>query len=522
MVPRRLPTNTKLGLESETDGAVPYLLSMVCSNRAMWRCRKFALAFMGLALVVGSSATQTYAAPPSSPAKPTPGAPAGPPTGGATSGGSGQIAAPPQIVIPSVFNTFYVVAQGNDPFLTMPLTYIIADRFQTAWNSLKVDYNKFPNLRTTSNKPLEKYVAGTRDPAYEAYYQSTFSLARPDGIAVIPEPTWTADNLAARCENDPSMIGGSIMTYNDATLDWYYFAWATEQTRADATYQVVLCSHLLPVLVYSVYIRPHQWTQGEFPLGPLAAIAGFVIGSGLPPATTTVTTAPKISASIGPAGNHGTVVGGQRVEYAFQPNFGAAKRTAPAPSSSPGTTTTSTSASNVPYWLLGGLSLLQAAGSVNIVGYDPPVRALHLAKRIAGDLPDVAPGFCAPWPSPSLTPMPPGYGASSYGSQIDAFWMNSSRNPNLSTDFKEISREDAYRAIVSPSPSPPPPSPSKALKTHTDTYVTGKVVKSTVSWTDIPATPKPTAKPSPTPTPLGPVARFCSTLDPGSIAKPLP
>jgi hypothetical protein len=411
------------------------------------------------------------------------------------------------MIIPSVFKTFYVVAQGNDPLLTMPLSYLVADRFQSQWNSLKLVPSLMPY----------PYDSNQKDPRYQEFFQSTFSLANPLGIAVIPEPTWTADTLAARCENDPSMIGGAIVTYNDATVDYYYLVWANEFTRSDETFQVILCSNLIPVLYYSGYIAPTRWAQWEFPLGPIAALAAFAVTANTSSATSSTSTT-SMSKSV-------LVNGARRVEYAFRPDAGAPiNLVLPHPTAPPKQTTTTTT-TGLPFWALAALTLVSSGQSVNIIGYNPPKRAFHLAQRIADLLPDVSQTLCSyPTAAPSSARSPmDGYDASAYGKELDDFWIDKNYNEDSARDETDANagkwllnewrtKKDAYLLIPSPSPSP---SPSPQITR------TNGVQATSATWshssTDNPVIP------SPTPTPLHrPVADFCRSLYRAPSPSPSP
>lgn len=468
-----------------------------------------AFAFVLLTVLVLTLQTPANSGPSAGP-KQSPAAatgPAGPPA--AASGGSGQIVSPPSMIIPSVFKTFYVVAQGNDPLLTMPLSYLVADRFQGQWNSLKLAPSLMPY----------PYDANQKDPAYQEFFQSTFSLANPLGIAVIPEPTWTADTLAARCENDPSMLGGAIVTYNDATVDYYYLVWANEFTRSDETFQVILCSNLIPVLYYSGYIAPTHWAQWEFPLGPIAALAAFAVTANSSSATSSTSTT-SVSKSV-------LVNGARRVEYAFEPSVGTPVNSVLTHPTAPPKQTTTTTNTGLPFWALAALTLVGSGQSVNIIGYNPPKRAFHLAQRIADLLPDVSRTLClypaaapsvapsgTPSAAPSATQSPTdGYDASPYGELLDNFWIKRVYNEDSARDETDANaskwilnewrtKKDAYLLIPSPSPSPLPP---PQITRSNGALSNGKTWSH--SWTDNPGTPLPS------PTPLHrPVADFCRSL----------
>ncbi|HVS45439.1 MAG TPA: hypothetical protein VMS32_02120 [Verrucomicrobiae bacterium] len=64
------------------------------------------------------------------------------------------------------------------------------------------------------------------------------ALPRP---AIVPQPEWTAEDIAARCASDPSALGGIVITnyYGDATH--FFLLWQAEASYLELFAEIIAC-----------------------------------------------------------------------------------------------------------------------------------------------------------------------------------------------------------------------------------------------------------------------------------------
>jgi hypothetical protein len=101
------------------------------------------------------------------------------------------------------------------------------------------------------------------------------------GPMILPEPTWTIDDLAEQCRFQPHSTRGAIIVgplENDSGI-WNAFVYENGYTRLTAGAFLVTCEESkLSVSWASSHLVQGRWQQGGIPLLPIGLLATYFIG----------------------------------------------------------------------------------------------------------------------------------------------------------------------------------------------------------------------------------------------------
>ena len=117
------------------------------------------------------------------------------------------------------------------------------------------------------------------------------TAAQP-ALWTIPEPSWSLEDFAGRCSNDPNSVGAVVITYYSGNATHFYLLWQSETTSTVLYAQLITCGQspdgvtykAQPTLVGVVSDLPGAdgtpWvvrrSQVSIPLLSLAAVGAFL------------------------------------------------------------------------------------------------------------------------------------------------------------------------------------------------------------------------------------------------------
>lgn len=87
----------------------------------------------------------------------------------------------------------------------------------------------------------DKNTVVTLGVAQELQRQSTASLGA-GAPWIVPEPSWGADDITARCAHDPNALGGVVVTYYHGFATHFFLLWQSETTTLDISANIIACN----------------------------------------------------------------------------------------------------------------------------------------------------------------------------------------------------------------------------------------------------------------------------------------
>ncbi len=188
---------------------------------------------------------------------------------------------------------------------------------------------------------------------------------------LIPQPQWSAQDIANQCQQDPQAVGGIALLYYQGYATHFFLLWQSETTTVDLFAEIIACNHTASgaaagVVVATIVDLPGangtDWQVRRTQVSiPLITVAG--VGAALAKGSTSSTTTSVQTKSSGGS-----------------------------------TTTTSSngnSGSNVSTGVLLG-SIFSQASSRDIPGYSDPIRLRHAAQHVGVDVVFAMQHFCNP------------------------------------------------------------------------------------------------------------------------------